>query len=915
MEVKCSDSAEGDAVQVAVRMRVFNQREKDAKADRIIRMTREEQGSKTFITNPETQDEKEFKFDFSFNSHADDPAVGPFATQDTVFNDLGRPVMLAALEGRNICLFAYGQTGAGKSFSMLGKTAIPELQGIIPRTCKAIFDIIAEIGDNPLVKAIVSIQVVEIYCEMVNDLLADRKNWPTGGHKPKLTKNGYEVDTVTKQCYNFDDIEAAFLFADKNRSVGSHALNPESSRAHTIYTIKYEKKTKTSLEAKQEETVTARINLVDLAGSERTESAGTSGLMLKEGNAINLSLTALGNCIHALSEGKRPGFRDSKLTLLLQGAMTNGKVVMIAAVSPASICYEESLSTLRFAERIKLVKIKAKKNVTVDPVAEIKKEMEEMRARMQAEIDELKAGGAVASGGGGGGGGGASSEEVERLKQLLAERDEAERQLKEDYEKNMKNIQMTDEERKREADKVNEGWKQAFGGATMEKKEDIKEPHLLNLNPEPQLAETLIYKLKEGKTVCGRANKQSKPDLDFSGMGMMKDHCNFIWENDKVVLEVTAKGARCLVNGKDVDGRCELKHNNRVWLGNNYGFRFSFPGKQDEGDKFEDPEVQPDYFYAEKEIADNQQAAMGGDGNPLNHQLTEAMKKVEQANIIASDVGADAVFHPKIVTNRADGENQVVVSASLASGQVTWPWGKFNVRLVEMVKLWKEWQNAEANGSSFDISSCEGVESNPFIDDEYQLIGESDVWLKSLSNMIDVDHVPPVLNVSGVKEGQLHCQLCALDKNGDFGPWEDAREELDPFVENDTDMLGKEVKFAVKLNKMDFEVDLNAGGSSKYTDTWIRYKLQSNDSMEPYTETAHFKDGIEVKINEIKKFTVMVDQDMLNHFAKGKIVFQVWGKLAQQKGGIELPPGWKRVTAYKDPDGKLHEKPPESAKK
>jgi len=130
---------EGDAVQVAVRMRIFNQHEKDAGAARIIRMTREDKGSKTFITNPETQEEKEFKFDYSFNSHGKDPEIGPYATQDTVFDDLGRPVMEMALEGRNVCLFAYGQTGAGKSFSMLGKTDIPELQGIIPRTCKEIF--------------------------------------------------------------------------------------------------------------------------------------------------------------------------------------------------------------------------------------------------------------------------------------------------------------------------------------------------------------------------------------------------------------------------------------------------------------------------------------------------------------------------------------------------------------------------------------------------------------------------------------------------------------------------------------------------------------------------------------------------------------------------------------------------------
>eukprot|EP00755_Sulcionema_specki_P038728 Sspe_Gene.111440::Locus_93516_Transcript_1_1_Confidence_1.000_Length_1153::g.111440::m.111440/K10392/KIF1; kinesin family member 1 len=359
----------GESVQVAVRMRLFNGREKTAGATRIVRMTREEVGSKTYITNPDTGEERHFQFDYSFQSHSEtEQGIGPYATQDTVFNDLGKPVLYTALEGRNVCLFAYGQTGAGKSFSMLGKSEPKEMQGIIPRSCTEIFRLRDTERDDPLVKYNVSIQVVEVYCEMINDLLANRKDWPPNGHKAKLTKDGYVVDTVTRPCNNYEDIEGAFTFADKNRSVGSHALNPESSRAHTIYTINYQRQKKTSAEATQAEVITAKINLVDLAGSERSESAGTSGLMLKEGNAINLSLTALGSTIKALSEGKRPNFRDSKLTLLLQGSMTNGKVIMIAAVSPASICYDESMSTLRFAERIKMVKIKAKKNVTQDPV-------------------------------------------------------------------------------------------------------------------------------------------------------------------------------------------------------------------------------------------------------------------------------------------------------------------------------------------------------------------------------------------------------------------------------------------------------------------------------------------------------------------------------------------------------------------
>jgi len=892
---------------VAVRVRIFNQREKDAAGnERIIRMTREEVGSKTFITNPDTGDEKEFKFDYSFNSHKDDPAVGPFATQDTVFNDLGKPVLAAALSGLDVCLFAYGQTGAGKSFSMLGKQEPETMQGIIPRSCRHIFGIIDESKDDPLITATVGIQVHEVYCEQINDLLADRKKWPPNGHKPRMTKDGFACDTIIKPCFNYDDISTAFNFADKNRSVGSHALNPESSRAHTIYQITFEQKKKLSADAKQCQTTTARINLVDLAGSERMESAGTSGQMLKEGNAINLSLTALGNTIKCLSEGKRAQFRESKLTLLLQQSMTKGKVIMIAAVSPSSICFDESMSTLRFAERIKLVKIKATKNVTVDPVAEIKKEMEAMRARMQEEIDELKAGGATVSSGGGG----APTAEMEALKAALEEQKEAEEALKADFERRLKEMNETTEEREARAQEVNNQWSKALGGATTESAANIKDPHFLNLNEDPRLAETLIYKVDKDELRIGRANKENAPDLEFNGMGIMKDHCVVVKRDDKVFLQ-PGKGARCCVNGKPETTEVEIKHNNRVWLGNNYGFRFAFPGKEDDGDKFEEGVV-ADYLMAEEELAKHANAANaeGGEVSAINHQLNDALKKVEQANIITGDLSKEALFQPKIIKNRATNEDVVVVQVSLPSGDLTWPWDKFNVRLVEMVKYWQEWQYCQNNDKEFSMP-----EDNPFVDNEYQLVGEADVWLQSLSNMIEVElDSALILSVTGVQEGSMKVRIDPLDEKGGEGPWEDDREDLDPFVDDVKDLIGKDAQFSVKIPKVTYEVNMSAGGKPKYCDTWIRYKINDRDPDEEFSVTEHDSgNGIEANFNYEKKFKVHVTEEMGRHFVKGKITFQVWGKVAEKKGGATadlLPAGWKRVNAFQAPDGSLHLHPP-----
>eukprot|EP01062_Namystynia_karyoxenos_P053964 TRINITY_DN4404_c0_g1_i2.p1 TRINITY_DN4404_c0_g1~~TRINITY_DN4404_c0_g1_i2.p1 ORF type:complete len:999 (+),score=382.62 TRINITY_DN4404_c0_g1_i2:152-2998(+) len=929
---------EEESVKVAVRMRLFNGREKSADATRIVRMHQEEQGSKTFITNPDTGEERHFSFDYSFQSHsADEPGIGEYATQDTVFNLLGKPVLYTALEGRNVCLFAYGQTGAGKSFSMLGKAEPKELAGIIPRSCLEIFRLRDQERDDPLIKYMVSIQVVEIYCEMVNDLLADRKTWPAQGHKPRLTKDGYVCDTVTRPCENYPDIESAFTFADKNRSVGSHALNPESSRAHTIYCINYCRQKKTSVDAKQAETITAKINLVDLAGSERSESAGTTGQMLKEGNAINLSLTALGGTIKALSEGKRPNFRDSKLTLLLQGSMTNGKVIMIAAVSPASICYDESMSTLRFAERIKMVKIKAKKNVTQDPVAEIKKEMEEMRKKMQEEIDMLKAateGKELPK-----------SEKAKELEELLNAQAEAERQLREDMEKQLANLSKTDEQRSAEREEIDHNWQEALGGAALQKADDVKEPHLRNLNEDPRLAETLVYPFKEGDNKIGRANKDDPPTIEFNGMGIIRNHCTVIWDKEGGTVTLSpAQGSSTYINGKRVGAPTPLVHNNRVWLGNNYAFRFVFPDKEDAGEKFETP---PDYLHAAGEMAENS-AVAGTDGlaSHLSHQLSEALKKVEQANIVASDMSKDCRFQPKIVKNRITGEAAVVVHVTLPQGNLTWPWEKFNLRLTDMVRVWQQWQHAQDNELPFQEPPAE---ESPFSDAEDQLIGEADVWLQSLSNMIEHDSDTSILAPTGVSEGKLAIEINPLDKNGGEGPWEGDREELDPFVDKAQELLGQEIQFVVKIKKLVFDVDIKEGtGLPEYDHVWVRYKIDLNDEGEDWHRTeCDPQCTLTPQFKYVQKHKRLVDDKFIRHLEKGRIVFQVWGKLGdrarkpntQQGGGRNvrkrqqevrqgilrdlgqalnvakkglptLPAGWEAVAAYRDPDGKLHLNPP-----
>lgn len=860
---------EAEAVQVAVRMRVFNKRELACNARRVVRMEQLEKGSKTFATNPDTEEEKEFKYDFSFQSHdPGDDTIGKYCTQNDVFEMLGRPVLGYALGGKNTCLFAYGQTGAGKSFSMLGKVGIPEDEGIIPRTCKQIFNIMEEeAGDR--CRITVDIQVVEIYCEQVNDLLQSRTQWPANGYKPHLTaKDGYVVDTTKKPCFKYSHIDQAMEFADKNRSIGSHDLNPESSRAHTIYQINYSKVVLDETGKPSGGSLTSKLNLVDLAGSERTDSAGTSGQMLKEGNAINKSLTALGGCIKALSEEKKPNFRDSKLTLLLSGSMTNGKVIMIAAVSPASICYQETMSTLRFADRIKQVKIKAKSHVMVDPVEELKKEMETMRATMQAEIDQLRAGIDPSSGG----------EELQRLKVLLEEREREREEILKDLAEQKAMMEGDDSARQATASNISKNWSKAFqemGVSATRQKETL--PHLVNLHEDDRLNETLVYPIKLGDTWVGKSNSANPPGMEFNGIGMVQDHCKIthVVENGNphVYIELPSGGdGQTKVNGKKLKGKVELVHQNRVWIGNNYSLRFVFPGQEECG---EGMEKDPDYFYAQSEIVEH-----AGQSSALNHKVNEAARKVQQANIIANDLSREVAFFPKIYKNRFTDEEDVVVLCKVGVpvyAEFLWTWAKFESRLVQMTQMWTEWQQLTAKeGPSAKLPDRPPAD-DPFVDQDDQRIGEADAWLAPLANMLEMEADTALLSPFGNVEGKLRLKIQPCDRNGRPGPFKDD-DEMDPFVDNPEELLGREIQFQINISQCVLNVDVEGGQGCRYEKCYVRYKLDMADDDEAWTETpADPSSTFNPKFNFTKTHALKVDKEVLAKLQKGRMTFQVWG--------------------------------------
>ncbi len=355
------------SIKVGVRVRPFNDREKKNNSVCIIEMNSQNQ---TKIKD-EKGNEKTFTFDHSFWSHDGfrvlengyfEPEGTEYADQKYVFNQVGKEILDNAWEGYHCCLFAYGQTGSGKSYSMVGYGAN---KGIVPISCDEIFTRIKNNKDKEKSYE-VQVSMLEIYNEKIQDLLIPAKNRPQHGLKIRESKVlGIFVDGLSKHpVTSYEEISKKMDEGYVNRTIGSTLMNATSSRAHTIVIIEF--KQCTMVAGKKSEKL-SMINLVDLAGSERAGSTGATGERLKEGCNINKSLLVLGNVINALADkalgkGKNvlPPYRDSALTRILQNALGgNSKTVMICALSPASINYEETLSTLRYADRAKKIQNKA----------------------------------------------------------------------------------------------------------------------------------------------------------------------------------------------------------------------------------------------------------------------------------------------------------------------------------------------------------------------------------------------------------------------------------------------------------------------------------------------------------------------------------------------------------------------------
>jgi hypothetical protein len=309
-------------------------------------------------------EEKHFTFDKSFWSH--DTSDEHYAHQEEVYNCLGEEFLDHNFEGYHTCIFAYGQTGSGKSYTMMGT---PEQPGLIPRTCEDLFQRI-ESSSSPNISYNVRVSYFEVYNEHVRDLLVPRTDPP---YYLKLrespTEGPYVKDLTDVPVKNFAEIMRYMRMGDSSRTTASTKMNDTSSRSHSVFTIML-KQIHHDLSTDETTERLARIRLVDLAGSERAKATEATGARLREGSNINKSLTTLGRVIAALADPKHSRlhaksrnrdvvpYRDSILTWLLKDSLGgNSKTAMIACIAPSD--YDETLSTLRYADQAKHIRTRA----------------------------------------------------------------------------------------------------------------------------------------------------------------------------------------------------------------------------------------------------------------------------------------------------------------------------------------------------------------------------------------------------------------------------------------------------------------------------------------------------------------------------------------------------------------------------
>lgn len=363
---KAGKAGEKSNVRVVARCRPVNQKEVKEGGHTVVKFFPDKLGAIELTVDDMPQT---FQFDRMF---------APESTQQEVFENSVLPLITDVLEGYNATVFAYGQTGTGKTHTMEGDISKPGEEGIIPRSVEALFAGVEEADEH--VEFTFKVSYVEIYMEKIRDLLDPNRLKNNLTVREDKTNGIYIAGVTEEYVTSFDELLHCMTNGATNRATAATGMNEGSSRSHSVFTITINQKDLSNATAKS-----GKLVLVDLAGSEMVRKTGASGQQLEEAKTINKSLSALGQVINALTDEKQTHipYRDSKLTRVLQDSLGgNSKTVLIVAISPSSYNANETLSTIRFGLRAKAIENK----VTVNASRSVE-ELEALLTRAERAID------------------------------------------------------------------------------------------------------------------------------------------------------------------------------------------------------------------------------------------------------------------------------------------------------------------------------------------------------------------------------------------------------------------------------------------------------------------------------------------------------------------------------------------------
>ncbi|CAF4431541.1 unnamed protein product [Rotaria socialis] len=859
-----------ELIQVAVRLRPFNQREKDRHAKSIIGMD----GKTISIMDPLlSRERKQFSFDYTYWSHdgfiqapsaifQGDDISSSYNSQRKLFDDFGRDLLKNAFSGFNCSVFAYGQTGSGKSYSMIGYGVN---RGLIPITCDELFDEIENKKDSHT-HFEVTLSMMEVYNEQARDLLSKKmpnacltvRQHPTFGYY-------YPQDLLAIPVDNYEDVERLLSEGIQNRTIASTNMNRTSSRAHTIVTIHLDQ----IIQIDDDEIKRmSTMHFIDLAGSETLTNPGISGDRLNERTNINRSLSTFENVISALADRssgvKQKSFvpyRESTLTKLIQNSLGgNSKTIMLATLSPADVNYHETLNTLVFADRVKSIK----NFVSINEVAfdkfilQLKEENQRFKLLIETGNYNLQLDVKPSM----------SSQEIEVIRQ------QTEENINGQIENNEKTLQDS---------KL--PWDVKLQHAQLEKiyslmsfktsQVDHAYPFLVNLHEDPILSYVIYHYLSTDEITIGSRNCT----IYINGLSIFERHAIIRHiDMNKYELSPAEPTARIKVNGYNLNGIAYLQHNDRILFGANHLYVFCNPLVGQES--VSDISKIITWEYAQKDIAKAKGLLLADntmiEQEDLEQKVLNLLPLISEANLISEELNKYRLFEIILIPLSSwegipvQGSKLLVRMKNIVTNNV-WFWD--DVKFLNRIYIIKDHYQKFLDGKE-DILYI-SKEDDPFWDPlEDVLIGTANVFLQSLMYCMDFADEISIFDHKFLEQGCLSVNLSPCLPNGDALTKE-------KFIDQPDELLNKPYNFKITIN----HIEINDEHYSKCLR--IRYKIYNEFK---FTETKIIcQHALRARINQSRIKTIPnIDNNWLNFFDNGCIVLQIFALQDEKKSGTDL---------------------------